>query len=490
VSESALIDAVLHVEGEPRPGFHVRTYGCQMNVHDSEKLANLLLHAGWRECADAEAADLLLVNTCSIREKAEHRLYSDLGALRAWKGARAGRILGVGGCVAQQEGDTLLRRFAHLDFAFGTHNLRLVPALADAARVGQRAARTEETRSLERFDLPGRHPAFVGRSETSSYVTVMEGCDLFCSFCIVPRTRGREISRPAAGILAEIRALAEGGVREVILLGQTVNAYGRHELRRRSPESGVLPFAELVARIAAEPGVERIRYTSPHPLFFDEALIRAHGELPGLCPHVHLPAQSGSDRVLESMRRRYRGDDLRRLADALRRARPDVALTTDLIVGFPGETEEDFLATLALVRDVAFVDSFSFKYSPRPGTAAAELPGRVEPERAQERLERLQDLQRDLTLAAHRARVGTTTEILVEGPSRRGGSQLQGRDPYHRLVHVDAEALGGAGEGVAGEVVPVEIVEATPHSLLGRPLLEQACGHPYRDSEGSRPSGR
>jgi tRNA-2-methylthio-N6-dimethylallyladenosine synthase len=252
----------------------------------------------------------------------------------------------------------------------------------------------------------------------------------------------------------------------------------------------VLPFAELVARIAAQPGIERIRYTSPHPLFFDEALIRAHGELPGLCPHVHLPAQSGSDRVLAAMRRRYRGDDLRRLAEALRGARPDVALTTDLIVGFPGETEEDFRATLGLVRDVAFVDSFSFKYSPRPGTAAAELPGRVEPERAQERLERLQELQRDLTLAAHRARVGTTTEILVEGPSRRGGRQLQGRDPYHRLVHVDAEALGGAGEGAPGELVPVEIVEATPHSLLGRPLLEQACGHPYRDSEGSRPSGR
>jgi tRNA-2-methylthio-N6-dimethylallyladenosine synthase len=475
---------------EPAPGFHVRTYGCQMNVHDSEKIANLLLHAGWRECADPEAADLLLVNTCSIREKAEHRLYSDLGALRAWKAARRGRILGVGGCVAQQEGDTLLRRFAHLDFAFGTHNLRLVPALADAARLGERAARTEETRSLERFDLPARHAGFAGRGRRSAYLTVMEGCDLFCSFCIVPRTRGREISRPAAGILAEARALAEGGVRELILLGQTVNAYGRHELRRRSPGSGMLPFAELLARIAELPGVERIRYTSPHPIFFDDALIRAHAELPALCPHVHLPAQSGSDRVLARMRRRYAADDLRRLTAALRGARPDLALTTDLIVGFPGETEEDFRATLALVRDVAFVDSYSFKYSPRPGTAAAELEDRVEPERAQARLEELQDLQRGLTLAAHRARVGGTTEILVEGPSRRGAAQLQGRDPYHRLVHLDADSLAGAGETALGELVPVQILEATPHSLLGRPLLRQATAQSHRDSEGIRPSGR
>jgi tRNA-2-methylthio-N6-dimethylallyladenosine synthase len=475
------------VTSELGPGFHLRTYGCQMNVHDSEKLANLLLHAGWREAGEADAADLLLINTCSIREKAEHRLYSDLGALRAWKAERPGRILGVGGCVAQQEGDALLRRFSHLDFAFGTHNLRLVPALADAARAGERAARVEETRSLERFDLPARHPGFAGRGRRSAYVTVMEGCDLFCSFCIVPRTRGREISRPAAGILAEVEALAASAsrVREVILLGQTVNAYGRHDLRKRSAQraagarslgsgrSDVLPFAELLARIAAVPGIDRIRYTSPHPAFFDEALIRAHGELPALQPHVHLPAQSGSDAVLARMRRRYAADDLRRLAAALRAARPDLALTTDLIVGFPGESEADFAATLELVREIGFVDSYSFKYSPRPGTAAAELPGRIPEEVAQDRLERLQDLQRSLTLAAHRARVGTPTQVLLEGPSRKGERQIQGRDPYHRLVHLAADALDPAA-AAPGELVPVEIVEATPHSLLGRPLLGQA----------------
>jgi tRNA-2-methylthio-N6-dimethylallyladenosine synthase len=445
-----------------------------MNVHDSEKLANLLLHAGWRSCVDAEAADLLLINTCSIREKAENRLYTDLGLLRAWKAERAGRIVGVGGCVAQQEGDTLLRRFSHLDFAFGTHNLRLVPALADAARTGARAARTEENRSLDRFDFPARHPAFTGRSETSAYVTVMEGCDLFCTYCIVPRTRGREISRPARAILAEVAALAERGVGEVILLGQTVNAYGRHDLRKGRED--VVPFAELIAAIAAVRGIERIRYTSSHPIFFDPALIAAHRDVPELCPHVHLPSQSGSDSVLARMRRRYRGDDVRRLADDLRAARPDVDLTTDLIVGFPGETDADFAATLALVRDVRFVDSFTFKYSPRPGTAAAELPDPVDPALAQARLAELQELQRSLTLEAHRARVGSTTEVWLEGPSRRE-AQLQGRDPHHRLVHVAAADLGGEAPAAAGARVRVEIVEATPHSLLGRPLPERATNN-------------
>jgi tRNA-2-methylthio-N6-dimethylallyladenosine synthase len=455
---------------EPVRSFHLRTRGCQMNVHDSEKVANLLLHAGWSECAEAEDADLLLLNTCSIREKAEHRLVSELGSLRAWKARRPGRVLGVGGCVAQQEGDALLRRFLHLDFAFGTHNLRLVPALADAARDGERAARVEESTSLERFDHPDRHPAFSGRGRRSAFVTVMEGCDMFCSFCIVPLTRGREISRPAGAVLGEVAQLAADGVREVILLGQTVNAYGRHEVRRGTAQgAGVVPFADLVRRIAAVPGVERIRYTSPHPIFFDDDLIRAHAELPNLCPHVHLPAQSGSDRVLARMRRRYAADDVRRLAERLRRARPDVAITTDLIVGFPGESDADFEATLALVCDVGFVDSYSFKYSPRPGTAAAALPDRPAAALAQERLERLQALQRSLTLAAHRARVGGATEVLIEGPSPRGGGRLQGRDPYHRVVHVDAAELEVGPAGALGEVVAVEIVEATPHSLIGRP---------------------
>ncbi len=455
--------------------FHLRTYGCQMNVHDSEKVANLLVHHGWRQASRLADADLLIVNTCSIRDKAEQRLYSDLGALRAWRRGRPGRVLGIAGCVAQQQGDAILARFPQVDFVYGTHNLRHVPAMVEAARAGERTARTGESASVERFDLPERHPDYAGTTPGRAWVTVMEGCDMFCSFCIVPLTRGREISRPAADVIREVRELAAGGVREVTLLGQTVNAYGRHDARRgRSRAAGTLPFAELLRRLSGIPGLARIRYTSPHPLFFDRDLIRAHRELPELCPHVHLPVQSGSDAVLARMRRRHRAADYRRLVDALRAARPDLALTTDLIVGFPGETDAEFRATLELVRDVGFVDSFSFKYSPRPGTSAAPLPG-VAPEVAQARLEELQALQRGLTQAAHRARVGERTEVLVEGPSRRGGRQRSGRDPYHRVVNWEpADPEGGR----AGRLVPLRLVEATPHSLIGEPLTGERAVKP------------
>jgi tRNA-2-methylthio-N6-dimethylallyladenosine synthase len=379
-------------------------------------------------------------------------------------------VLGVGGCAAQQEGDALLRRFPQLDFVFGTHNLRRVPELAEAAGVGQRHAATDECCSLERFDLPERHPDLPARTPGRAWLTVMEGCDLFCAFCIVPYTRGREISRPAAAILAEARSLAAGGARELTLLGQTVNAYGRHDQRRgRGPDADSVPFARLLRALDAVPGVARLRYTSPHPSFFDAELVRAHAEVGSLQPHVHLPLQSGSDRVLASMRRRYDVARYLGLVDRLRAARPDIALTTDLIVGFPGETREDFEQTLEAVREVGFVDSYSFKYSPRPGTAAAALEGRVAPEEAQGRLEELQALQRGLTLAYHRARVGEVAEVLVEGPSRKDAAedaapwrQLQGRDAYHRVVNFRApDAV------VPGSLVRVALVEATPHSLLG-----------------------
>jgi tRNA-2-methylthio-N6-dimethylallyladenosine synthase len=383
----------------PTRRFHIRTYGCQMNVHDAEKVANLLAHAGWTATDVDGEADLLIVNTCSIREKAENRLYTDLGLLRTWKEARPGRILGVAGCVAQQEGDAILRRFRGVDFVYGTHNLRLVPALVAAAEEGERSLRIDETRSLDRFDLPERHPSLPDATPGRAFVTVMEGCDMFCTFCVVPNTRGREISRRAPDIVAEVRTLAQRGVREITLLGQTVNAYGRHDVRRgKAAQAGTESFAALVLRLAEVPGIVRIRYTSPHPSFFDDALVRAHGEVDALCPHVHLPAQSGSDAVLARMRRPYTALAYRALVDRLRAARPDVALTTDLIVGFPGESDADFRATLALVRDVAFVDAYTFKYSPRPGTRAAELPDPVAPEVAQERLEELQELQHVLTL--------------------------------------------------------------------------------------------
>jgi tRNA-2-methylthio-N6-dimethylallyladenosine synthase len=468
--------------------YHVRTYGCQMNLHDSEKVENLLHHAGWRRAGGLDDADLLLINTCSIREKAEHKLASDLGALRSWRSAAPGRVLGALGCVVQQEGDALLRRFSHVDFVVGTHNLRLLPALVDGASAGARRAETDESRSLARFDLPERHPDFAGQTPGRAFVTVMEGCDLFCSFCIVPRTRGREISRPAEAILAEARALAVGGVLELTLLGQTVNAYGRHDARRgTSAAAGTVPFAALLARLDAIPGVARLRYTSPHPAFFDDGLIRAHRDLASLQPHVHLPLQSGSDSVLERMRRRYDAGSYLRLVERLRAARPDLALTTDLIVAFPGETRADFEETLRVVREAAFADSYAFKYSPRPGTAASELPERVPAAEAQERLEELQALQRALTLAYHRRRVGETAEVLVEGPSRKAGAsrpetglQLQGRDPQHRVVNFQApRALP------PGQLVRVELVEATPHSLIGelagvqpRPLLADEMSQP------------
>jgi tRNA-2-methylthio-N6-dimethylallyladenosine synthase len=462
-----------------RRRFFIRTYGCQMNVHDTEKVANLLYHQGYAEAADPDEAELLLINTCSIRDKAEHRLYSDLGMLRQWKAAAPGRVLGVGGCVAQQEGDAILRRFAHLDFVFGTHNLRLVPALAEAARAGTRQSRTEESRSLDRFDLPERHPACASPSPGRALVTVMEGCDMFCSFCIVPTTRGREISRPAEAIVREAEALAAEGVLEITLLGQAVNAYGRHDLRRgQAEEKGTVAFSELLRRLARISGVGRLRYTSPHPVFFDDELVRAHGELAELCPHVHLPLQSGSNRILEAMRRRYTAEDYRGIVAGLRRSRPDIAITTDLIVGFPGETDADFQATLDLVREVAFVDAYSFKYSPRPGTRATELDDAVSPEVAQERLEILQELQRGLTLGAHRARVGEEAEVLVEGESRRGGGQLQGRDPYHRVVNLPGYLAGSQIE--MGDLVVARIIEATPHSLIGAVSSARSVKEPGR----------
>jgi len=298
---------------------------------------------------------------------------------------------------------------------------------------------------------------------------------MFCSFCIVPSTRGREISRAGEEIVAESKDLVASGVREITLLGQTVNAYGRHDRRRAAARAaGVATdlrsvdpqdsFAGLLRRIAKIPDLARLRYISPHPIFFDDELIRAHAELGVLCPHIHLPVQSGSSRILERMRRRHTADEYRELIERLRASRPDLAITTDLIVGFPGETDADFADTLALVREISFIDSFSFKYSPRPGTAAAALEGEIPEAVAQARLEQLQELQRSLTLDAHRARVGEATEILVEGPSRRGGAQLSGRDPFHRVVNFSA---GTESAPAPGSLIRVEIVDATPHSLIG-----------------------
>ena len=466
--------AVLAEFMSPIKRFSIRTFGCQMNVHDTEKLSNLLYHAGYEAAADEDTADLLLINTCSVREKAENKLYSDLGRLREWKAERPGRMLGVGGCVAQQEGETILRRFNHVDLVFGTHNLQAVPAMLDGAAEGHASVRVEESLSLARFDLPERHPAYQGLDTGHAFVTVMEGCDMFCSFCVVPRTRGREISRPAASIVDEVEKLVAGGVSEITLLGQTVNAYGRHDARRGAGEAqGTIRFASLLRQLDAVVGLRRIRYTSPHPLFFDEELLAAHGDLEKLCPHVHMPVQSGSDRVLGRMRRRYTREDYLGIVERLRARCADVVLTTDLIVGFPGESDSEFRETLSLIEEVGFIDSYSFKYSRRPHTKAlAYADEEIPPGVISDRLRELQEIQRKLTLDYHFSRVGRHAEIRVEGASVQRPDQIRGRDLHHRVVNVnlaDPDSISPQ----PGSYLEVEVVEATPHSLIGVPLAGQ-----------------
>jgi tRNA-2-methylthio-N6-dimethylallyladenosine synthase len=449
--------------------FQLRVFGCQMNHHDAEKIANLLHHQGYRPAASADEADLILIHTCSVRDKAEQKLYSELGGLCELKGERPDLLIGVGGCVAQQEGGRLLSRFPRLDFAFGPQNLRHLPTLVEAARARRRSVRVDyEADAGARFELPEQHPEFQSPTPGRAFVTVMEGCDLFCSFCVVPTTRGREVSRPSRDILDEVRRRADRGAAEVILLGQTVNAYGRP---RPGRVEGEVSFAELIRRVARTPGVERVRFTSPHPIFVDDELIDAYGSVPELCPHIHLPVQSGSSRVLAAMRRRYDRAQYLSIVERLRAARPDLAITTDLIVGFPGETEADFEETLSLCRAVGFVDSFSFKYSPRPGTPAVRRGLEpVDPETAQRRLVALQDLQRALTLRAHRERIGDRARVLVEGPSRRGGAQRAGRCEYNRVVNLPFAPEHPPEP--SGAILEVRITGATPHSLLG--ALESA----------------
>ena len=441
--------------------FHIQTFGCQMNQHDAQKMANLLHHAGLVASDRSEAADVVVIHTCSIREKAEHRLYTELGILLARKRAEPELIIGVGGCVAQQEGEELLRRFPRLDFVFGPQNLVHLPAMVQAARERERSLRVDyDDEASARFDLPGRHPGYTSPTPGRAFVSVMEGCDLFCSYCVVPRTRGREVSRPSTHILAEVRSLAEAGTSEVTLLGQTVNAYGRP---RPGRVEGEIAFAELIRCVAEVPGIRRIRFTSPHPCFVTPELVRAFAEVPALCPHLHLPVQSGSSRVLAAMSRRYDRQTYLDVVARIREARPGIAITTDLIVGYPTETEADFEETLRLMGEVRFTDSYSFKYSERPLTPARRRGlGELDDSEVQARLERVQDLQRELTLDAHGARVGARAEVLVEGASRHGGDQLTGRCPEHRIVNFRAT------QRVAlGSYQSVEITGFTPHSLLG-----------------------
>ncbi|NAZ36107.1 tRNA (N6-isopentenyl adenosine(37)-C2)-methylthiotransferase MiaB [Rubellimicrobium sp. CFH 75288] len=426
------------------PRFHVKTYGCQMNVHDGERMAETLVARGWTAADSPEDADLVVLNTCHIREKAAEKVYSDIGRLRPLKAARPGMRIAVAGCVAQAEGAEIVARAPAVDVVVGPQAIQDLPALLDRAALGEAVVETG-FRPDEKFArLPPRRVR-----GPSAFLTVQEGCDKFCSFCVVPYTRGAEISRPLARLVAEAEMLVRQGVREVTLLGQNVNAW-------HGAEGGL---AALIAALARIEGLWRIRYTTSHPNDMDEALIEAHGTQPKLMPYLHLPVQSGSDRILKAMNRKHRAEDYLRLVERLRAARPDLALSSDFIVGFPGETEDDFAQTLALVEAVGFASAYSFKFSPRPGTPAADRPA-VDPHEADDRLRRLQALIDRQARAAQQAALGRTVRVLWDKPGRHPG-QIAGRSEHAAAVHAEGEAR------LIGTITPVRLVAAAPHSLRG-----------------------
>jgi tRNA-2-methylthio-N6-dimethylallyladenosine synthase len=434
--------------------YYIRTYGCQMNEYDSARMADVLREgAGLEPTEDPRAADLLLVNTCSVREKAQEKVFSLLGEWRALKQEKPGLIIGVGGCVASQEGEGITQRAPCVDLVFGPQTIHRLPAMIDELRARGRAVVDVSFPEIEKFDrLP--EPRAEG---ASAYVSIMEGCSKYCSFCVVPYTRGDEVSRPFESVLAEVRALAAQGVAELTLLGQNVNAYaGPH------PAGGTADLAALIHHVARIPGVERIRFTTSHPLEFGDSLIEAYASVPQLANHLHLPVQSGSDRILALMKRGYTALEYKAKLRTLRAVRPGISIGTDLIVGFPGEGEREFEATLQLVRDVGFDQSYSFIYSPRPGTPAAALPDDVPYELKQQRLARLQALLDAQSLAISQAMVGTLQRVLVQRPARRDARELAGRTENNRVLNFEGPA------SLLQRFVDVRVTEARPHSLRGR----------------------
>ncbi|MHB8623756.1 MAG: tRNA (N6-isopentenyl adenosine(37)-C2)-methylthiotransferase MiaB [Sulfuricaulis sp.] len=436
---------------------HIKTFGCQMNEYDSARMADALAASHGLETTDDPAkADVLLLNTCSIREKAQEKVFSQLGMWRELKQARPELIIGVGGCVASQEGAAILRRAPYVDLVFGPQTLHRLPAMLDGVRTNRRPAVDISFPEIEKFDrLP--EPRVEG---VRALVSIMEGCSKYCTFCVVPYTRGEEFSRPFDDVIAEIVHLAEHGVREVTLLGQNVNAY------RGAMHTGEFADLALLIRYIAEvDGIGRIRFITSHPQMFNERLISAYAGVPQLANHLHLPVQSGSDRILACMKRGHTVLEYKSKIRQLREVRPDVSVTTDFIVGFPGETEADFAASLNLMEEVGFDTSFSFLYSPRPGTPAAELTDDTSLGIRAERLARLQSRNVEMAAMISRGMLGTTQRILVEGPARQS-HQLCGRTENNRVVNFDAAA------GLVGQFVDVEITEALTNSLRGRLFTE------------------
>jgi tRNA-2-methylthio-N6-dimethylallyladenosine synthase len=434
---------------------YLRTFGCQMNEYDSGRIADVLRESeSLSSVEDPAEADLIVFNTCSVREKAQEKVFADLGRVRHLKQARPGVLIAVGGCVAAQEGAAIVQRAPYVDVVFGPQTLHRLPELLERRRASGRPQVDISFPEIEKFDrLP--QPRAQG---AQAFVSIMEGCSKYCSFCVVPYTRGAEVSRPLEDVAAEISALASQGVREVTLLGQNVNAW------RGEADGAPADFAELLHYVAEIDGIERIRYTTSHPREFTQRLIDAHAALPKLAPHVHLPVQSGSDRVLAAMKRGYTALEYRSLVRRLRQARPDISLTSDFIVGFPGETEADFEATLRLAREAAFDGSFCFLYSRRPGTPAADLPDEVPPAEKSARLQRLQALVDAQAREVSEAMVGTPQRVLVEGPSRKSPNELSARTANNRIVN-----FPGPGT-LTDTYVDVQITAALHHSLRGELL--------------------
>ncbi len=435
-----------------KPRVFIKTFGCQMNVYDSGKMADVLREAeGYEPTNDVEEADLILFNTCSVREKAEEKVFSDLGRVKHLK-AR-GALIGVGGCVASQEGAAIVRRAPYVDLVFGPQTLHRLPAMLERRRAELRPQVDISFPEIEKFDhLP---PARV--VGPTAFVSIMEGCSKYCSYCVVPYTRGEEVSRPFDDVLAEIAGIAEQGVREVTLLGQNVNAYRG----AMGGTSEIADFATLLEVVAEIPGIERVRYTTSHPKEFTQRLIDAYDRVDKLVDHVHLPVQHGSDRVLAAMKRGYTSLEFKSTVRKLRAVRPRIAISSDFIVGFPGETAGDFERTMQLVEDVGFDHSFSFVFSPRPGTPAASLTDETS---AAEKLERLQRLQSKIEAqgdAISRSRLGTVQRILVEGASRKDAGELMGRTACNRVVNVVAS------RELVGCMVDVRVTEVRGHSLRG-----------------------
>ena len=431
---------------------YIQTYGCQMNVHDSEKIMTLMRGSGYAPHDNAAEADLIIINTCSIREKADQKVYSELGRFRKLKQERPDLMVGIVGCLAQQKGAAFIRKYPCVDFVVGTHNIHRIPDIVKHVETTRapmvETAFRESVKSLHMQPVPQN-------GNVSAYVTIMQGCNNFCSFCVVPFLRGKEESRPLQDIVEEAKALADYGIREVTLLGQNVNSYGR-------TIDGGYDFADLLEKIGAVAGIERIRFTTSHPKDLSERLMKSFVNVEKLCEHIHLPVQSGSDRMLRAMNRCYTGEDYLKKAHSLRAICPDISITSDIIVGFPGETEEDFQSTLDLMEKIRFDNTFSFKYSEREGTAAIALDGKVPEGVKRERLQILQSLQGEHTLERNKISVGRVEEVLVEGFSRNSREDVFGRTRSNRIVNFRGDS------SLIGKTVSVSITEAFQHSLKGK----------------------